>query len=112
MGMQNSGWQSAGARLEDLSNIWTFSGGAPDFARFAARHRFAERGASSVRRDEPDHLRPGVGPILSNGGAITVTKSGSITQPERRHRPRGRRCHRLLHDGADQPRRDQGRRGL
>ncbi len=30
MGMQNGGWQSAGARqVEDLSNIWTFSGGAP-----------------------------------------------------------------------------------
>ena len=30
MGVQNSGWQSAGARqVEDLSNIWTFSGGAP-----------------------------------------------------------------------------------
>ena len=50
MGMQNSGWRSAGARLEDLSNIWTFELGRADFARFAARHRFAERGASSVRR--------------------------------------------------------------
>ena len=26
MGMQNSGWRSAGAPLEDLSNIWPFSG--------------------------------------------------------------------------------------
>ena len=29
MGMQKSGWQSAGAlQVDDLSNIWTFSGGA------------------------------------------------------------------------------------
>ncbi len=80
MGMQNSGWQSAGARLEDLSNISIFSGGAPisrasllATASSAAQAQFG--GTSQIISGSV------VGPVLSNGGAITVTTTGSVTSP-------------------------------
>ena len=57
MGMQNSGWQSAGARLEDLSNIWPFSEGAP-ISRASLLATASPSAAQAQFADEPDHLRP------------------------------------------------------
>ena len=79
MGMQNSGWQSAGARqVEDLSDIWTFSGGAP----ISRASLLATVSPSAAQAQFGGMNRiisgPVAGPILSNGGAITVTSTGII----------------------------------
>ncbi len=81
MGMQNSGWQSAGARLEDLSNIWPLSGGAP-ISR-ASLLGTASPSAAQAQFGGTSQIISGsvVGPVLSNGGAITVTTTGSVTSP-------------------------------
>ncbi len=76
MGMQNSGWQGAGARLEDLSNISTFSGGAGIWrasllATASPSAAQAQLGAMNQTISGPS------GPILSDGGAITVTEPGA-----------------------------------
>ena len=77
MGMQNNGWQSAGARLEDLSNIWTFSGGAP-ISR-ASLLATASPSAAQAQFGGMNQIifGPVAGPIKSDGGAITVTSTGS-----------------------------------
>ena len=81
MGMQNSGWQSAGARLEDLSDILTFSGGAP----ISRASLLATASPSAVQAQFGGTNQiistPTTGPVLSNGGAITVTTTGSVTSP-------------------------------
>ena len=80
MGMQNSGWRSAGARLvEDLSNIWTFSGGAP-ISR-ASLLATASPSAAQAQFGGMNQIISGpvAGPIDSNGGAITVTSTGIIS---------------------------------
>ncbi len=78
MGMQKSGWQSVGARLEDLSSIWPFSGGAP-ISR-ASLLAAASPSAAQAQFGGKNQIISGpvVGPIKSNGGAIAVTKTGSI----------------------------------
>src|SRR5271166_3699635 len=79
MGVQNSGWQSAGARVvDDLSDIWTFSGGAP-ISR-ASLLATASPSAAQAQFGGMNQIISGpvAGPILSDGGAITVTKTGSI----------------------------------
>ena len=80
MGMQNSGWRSAGARqVEDLSNIWTFSGGAP-ISR-ASLLATASPSAAQAQFGGMNQIISGpvAGPIDSNGGAITVTSTGIIS---------------------------------
>ena len=80
MGMQKSGWRSAGARqVEDLSNIWTFSGGAP-ISR-ASLLATASPSAAQAQFGGMNQIISGpvAGPILSNGGAITVTSTGIIS---------------------------------
>ncbi len=80
MGMQNSGWRSAGARLvEDPSDIWTFSGGAP----ISRASLLATASPSAVQTHFGGINRiisgPVAGPVVSNGGAITVTSTGLIS---------------------------------
>ena len=81
MGMQNRGWRSAGARLvEDLSNIWTFSGGAPisrDFLLATASPSATQAQFGGTNRQIISG--PVAGAIKSNGGAITVTSTGVIS---------------------------------
>ena len=79
MGMQNSGWRSVGARLEDLSDIWTFSGGAR-ISR-AALLATASPSAAQAQLGGTNLIisTPTTGPVLSNGGAITVTSTGIIS---------------------------------
>ena len=79
MGMQNSGWRSAGARLEDLSNISTFSGGAP-ISR-ASLLATASPSAAQAQFGGKNRIISGpvAGPVDSNGGAITVTSTGIIS---------------------------------
>ena len=80
MGMQKSGWRSAGARLvEDLSNIGTFSGDAP-ISR-ASLLATASPSAAQAQFGGMNRIISGpvAGPILSNGGAITVTSTGTIS---------------------------------
>jgi hypothetical protein len=80
MGMQNSGWQSAGAgQVEDLSDIWTFGGGAP-ISR-ASLLATASPSAAQAQFGGMNQIisGPRVGPIKSNGGAITVTSTGIIS---------------------------------
>ena len=99
MGVQKSGWQSAGAgQIEDLANIWTFSGDAPT--------AFCSRSPSAAQTQFGGMNQiisgPVTGPIFSNGGAITVTK----TRKHHRRPGRRRRRHLLDHE-ADEPRSDQ-----
>jgi hypothetical protein len=80
MGMQKSGWRSAGARqIEDPSNIWTFSGGAP----ISRASLLATASPSAAQAQFGGMIQiisgPRVGPVVSNGGAITVTKTGIIS---------------------------------
>ena len=80
--MQHNGWRSAGARqVEDLSDIWTFSGGA-QISR-ASLLATASPSAAQAQFGGMNRIISGpvAGPIFSDGGAITVTKSGSITSP-------------------------------
>ncbi len=81
MGMQNNSRQSAGARLEDLSNIWPFSAGAP-ISR-ASLLATASPSAAQAQFGGMNQIISGpvTGPIDSNGGAITVTSTGSVTSP-------------------------------
>ena len=78
MGMQNNGWQSVGARLEDLSNIWPFSVGAP-ISRASLLATASPSAAQAFGGTNQIISGPVVGPIDSNGGAITVTGTGSIS---------------------------------
>ena len=80
MGMQKSGWRSARARLvEDLSNIWTLSGGA----RISRASLLATASPSAAQAQFGGMNRiisgPVAGPVHSNGGAITVTSTGIIS---------------------------------
>jgi hypothetical protein len=82
MGMQKSSWRSAGARqVEDLSNIGTFSGGARIWR--ASLLATASPSAAQAQFGGTNQIisTPTTGPVLSNGGAITVTTTGSVTGP-------------------------------
>jgi len=80
MGMQKSGWRSAGARqVEDLSDIWTFGGGARIWR--ASLLATASPCAAQAQFGGKNQIISGpvAGPIKSNGGAITVTSTGIIS---------------------------------
>jgi hypothetical protein len=71
--------ERARSPVVDLSNIWTFSGGAP-ISR-ASLLATASPSAAQAQFGGMNQIisRPVVGPIKSNGGAITVTGTGVIS---------------------------------
>jgi hypothetical protein len=80
MGVRTSDWQSAGAgQVEDLSDILTFGGGAPISRDFLLAT--ASPSAAQARFGGLNQIISGpvMGPIKSNGGAITVTGTGVIS---------------------------------
>src|SRR5271156_2236019 len=90
MGMKQSGGRACARQVESLSNISTFSSGARisrDFllagASLVALSAFAapDRALAACSGPNQTISTPTTGSVYSNGGAVTVTKAGSVTSP-------------------------------